>query len=388
MSYVIGRNCRFLQGPKTNPNSVRRLRDACLAGKEICEVFLNYRRDGSPFMNLLMVAPLRDSRGHLRYFIGAQVDVSGLAREAADLDALQLLLADDAEDVTKRSAAEHKEPIRELSEMLNVSELDTVRKAGGRLHHERAPDDEDANGAWQRPRLLLKDNTPPLQPNLQGDQMDMAGRNLHGKLSGIYSQYLLVRPYPSLRILFTSPSLRVPGILQSPFMNRIGSSERVREELVSALAEGRGVTAKVRWVTRNNDEGRSRWIHCTPLLGNNGAVGVWMIVLVDDETSPPARRYRIAPAVPLQIRRQQDDTGAYARSVLPGVLKNQKSQGALQDQRATPGRAHGYDGAVDSHANSTYPPSPSAGSTVSLGGGGSVGPASIRGKPSFDYGTR
>lgn len=41
MSYVLGRNCRFLQGPKTSPHSVRRLRDAIDAGRETCEVFLN-----------------------------------------------------------------------------------------------------------------------------------------------------------------------------------------------------------------------------------------------------------------------------------------------------------------------------------------------------------
>lgn len=41
MSYVIGRNCRFLQGPRTNPYSVQRLGQAVMAGKECCEVFLN-----------------------------------------------------------------------------------------------------------------------------------------------------------------------------------------------------------------------------------------------------------------------------------------------------------------------------------------------------------
>src|ERR1700743_3150398 len=62
-------------------------------------------------------------------------------------------------------------------------------------------------------------------------------------------QYLLVRPYPSLRILFASPALRTPGILQSPLLSRIGGSSRVRAELSDALAAGRGVTAKVRWVS-------------------------------------------------------------------------------------------------------------------------------------------
>jgi hypothetical protein len=122
-------------------------------------------------------------------------------------------------------------------------------------------------------------------------------------------QYLLIRPAPSLRILFTSPSLRVPGILQSPFLNRIGGSPRVRADLQAALGEGRGVTAKIRWLARPDEdgegEGRPRWIHCTPLLGHTGAVGVWMVVLIDEEGSRESisanRRFRTAPPVPTTI---------------------------------------------------------------------------------------
>lgn len=53
------------------------------------------------------------------------------------------------------------------------------------------------------------------------------------------------------------------------------------------MEEGRGVTAKVRWLTKPHEagegEGRSRWIHATPLYGHTGSVGVWMIVLVEED---------------------------------------------------------------------------------------------------------
>ena len=109
-----------------------------------------------------------------------------------------------------------------------------------------------------------------------------------------------MRPYPSLRILFASPSQRVPGVLQSPFMSKIGGSNRVRDELTGALAEGRGVTAKVRWITKLDEEGRNKWIHCTPLVGSNGNIGVWMVVVVDDPKSSSkfSVSSRNAPAVP------------------------------------------------------------------------------------------
>ena len=68
---------------------MQRLAKAVREQREVSEVFLNYRRDGSPFMNLLMTAPLLDSKGTTRYFIGAQVDVSGLCKEGTDLPGLQ-----------------------------------------------------------------------------------------------------------------------------------------------------------------------------------------------------------------------------------------------------------------------------------------------------------
>lgn len=305
MSYSIGRNCRFLQGPRTNPHSVRRLAESCKAQKEHSEVFVNYRRDGSPFINLLMTAPLFDSKGTLRYFIGAQVDVSGLLKEMTGMDALEQLMSRQKDN--KPNQRHKNDEFQSLSEMFNTLELETVRQCGGRMHRDQIDDERD-NGIQHRPRLLLNDPTSeildhsPLKANRQPSAAGLGARiRENGKLEGVYQHYLLIRPAPSLRILFTSPSLRVPGILQSPFLSRIGGSPRVRSELAQAFTEGRGVTAKIRWLTRveadGEDEGRSRWIHCTPLLGHGGAVGVWMVVLVDEEGSHSKRRFRAAPPV-------------------------------------------------------------------------------------------
>lgn len=82
----------------------------------------------------------------------------------------------------------------------------------------------------------------------------------------------------------------------------------MRSDLRAALGEGRGVTAKIRWLTRadkdGEGEGRPRWIHCTPLFGHSGAVGVWMVILVDDEIAAAnnaGRRFRNAPPVATNI---------------------------------------------------------------------------------------
>ncbi len=73
---IVGRNCRFLQGARTDPVSPRRIR-ACLdAGQGCIEWIVNYRRDGSQFYNLLFISPIRDAAGTLLYFFGNQLDIT------------------------------------------------------------------------------------------------------------------------------------------------------------------------------------------------------------------------------------------------------------------------------------------------------------------------
>lgn len=69
---VLGRNCRFLQGPDTDPKAVQAIRDALAAETEITIDILNYRKDGAPFWNRLRIRPLFDDKGKLQYLAGAQ----------------------------------------------------------------------------------------------------------------------------------------------------------------------------------------------------------------------------------------------------------------------------------------------------------------------------
>lgn len=115
----------------------------------------------------------------------------------------------------------------------------------------------------------------------------------------------------------------------------------MRQDLGAALAEGRGVTAKIRWLTRPDEdgegEGRPRWIHCTPLLGHSGAVGVWMIVLVDDEVSPTGqssgRRFRQAPPVSSTIGgKEWDQSRSRERKHLNTYDKENDRRGGKQPE--------------------------------------------------------
>ncbi len=73
---VLGRNCRFLQGPETDSKAVQAIRDALAAETEITIDILNYRKDGSKFWNRLRIRPLFDDKGKLQYFAGAQNPIS------------------------------------------------------------------------------------------------------------------------------------------------------------------------------------------------------------------------------------------------------------------------------------------------------------------------
>jgi PAS domain S-box-containing protein len=69
---ALGRNCRFLQGPDTNPHAVEAIRQALRAQTRFTIDLLNYRKDGSAFVNRLRIRPIYDSGGRLLFFAGAQ----------------------------------------------------------------------------------------------------------------------------------------------------------------------------------------------------------------------------------------------------------------------------------------------------------------------------
>eukprot|EP00940_MAST-03C_sp_MAST-3C-sp2_P001798 g1798.t1 len=72
---VLGRNCRFLQGPLTNGRSVLRIREAVSKGNDCAVTLINYKKNGKPFWNQLFVFPLRDEKGCVVNYIGVQSEV-------------------------------------------------------------------------------------------------------------------------------------------------------------------------------------------------------------------------------------------------------------------------------------------------------------------------
>jgi PAS domain S-box-containing protein len=80
---IIGRTCKFMQGPLTDPQTVAAIR---LAGETVTDFsgeILNYRKDGTPFWNDLMISPVRDQQGRLTHFIGITRDIT-VRKQAED----------------------------------------------------------------------------------------------------------------------------------------------------------------------------------------------------------------------------------------------------------------------------------------------------------------
>jgi hypothetical protein len=101
------------------------------------------RRDGTPFINLLMCAPLYDDRGEVRYFIGAQIDVTGLVEEGMGIESFRALLQKERQDPEGNDhSSEHRscdnnrskrvkdalDRLQELSQMFSHDETEVATR--------------------------------------------------------------------------------------------------------------------------------------------------------------------------------------------------------------------------------------------------------------------
>ena len=101
---VIGRNCRFLQGPDTDPAAVQAIRDCLGAGGDCNVELLNYRKDGSAFWNALHISPLRADGGRILYHFASQHDITRV-RAAADIEASEIALLREVDHRAKNALA-------------------------------------------------------------------------------------------------------------------------------------------------------------------------------------------------------------------------------------------------------------------------------------------
>jgi PAS domain S-box-containing protein len=135
---VIGRNCRFLQGPRTDQEHVRELREAVANREAVSLEILNYKRDGTPFWNAVFIGPVFDRSGELLYFFASQLDVSrrreseDARRHSQKMEAIGQLtagLAHDFNNLLQVVAGNHELLERDLVEPKSRRRLDIAAQA-------------------------------------------------------------------------------------------------------------------------------------------------------------------------------------------------------------------------------------------------------------------
>jgi len=122
---ILGRNCRFLAGPSTEPWLTERIREGTRERKATLVEILNYKRDGTPFRNAVLVAPVFTHDGELEYFLGSQVELdedalgpsSNRHRHAVEI---VRTLSPRQREVLQQIAAGHRS--KQIARNLNLSE--------------------------------------------------------------------------------------------------------------------------------------------------------------------------------------------------------------------------------------------------------------------------
>ena len=127
---ILGRNCRFLSGKDTNPQHTQLIVNAVRNHEPVLVEILNYKKDGTPFQNALMIAPIFDDGGELAYFLGSQMEltkVNNLTLSKKRKAALELVnsLSPQQKRVLTKVASGYRN--KQIAHALKISES-TVKK--------------------------------------------------------------------------------------------------------------------------------------------------------------------------------------------------------------------------------------------------------------------
>nr|AML77241.1 putative LOV domain-containing protein [Coccomyxa subellipsoidea] len=233
---IIGRNCRFLQGPDTDAAAVVRIREALEQKREVSLEILNYKKNGDKFWNLLSMMPVCNAAGAVVSFIGVQSDITELIRR------------------------KHAE--RELQQAKVAAETATEAKSmflANMSHEIRTP----LNGMIAVAQLLLSTNLTPEQRELAETILD-SGDTLLTILGDIldfskidHNSMLLESAPVSLRDVISSTvemvaadatkkGLDLAYTMDDALLNRtvLGDAIRIRQVLANILANAVKFTQK------------------------------------------------------------------------------------------------------------------------------------------------
>jgi diguanylate cyclase len=85
---VIGKNCRFMQGPIRDQSEVVLLREAIAQGRQVRTMIRNYKKTGEVFWNDLTLAPMHDAEGKVTHYFSICFDVSASVEQKEEAEKL------------------------------------------------------------------------------------------------------------------------------------------------------------------------------------------------------------------------------------------------------------------------------------------------------------
>jgi PAS domain S-box-containing protein len=135
---VLGKNCRFLQGPDSDPQVIKEISRAIHA-EESCSVeILNYHKDGTPFWNQLSITPIRDETGRVTNFLGIQSDITkrknfenALFRVSKDLEEANDRMRKELEEARELQRTMLPDSLPKLPHLEIATSMETAHEVGG-----------------------------------------------------------------------------------------------------------------------------------------------------------------------------------------------------------------------------------------------------------------
>ena len=184
----VARNCRFLQGPGTNPEHGQHLLDTLRRGEDSQTMLLNYRKSGEPFENLLTMRFVGDSLGRRRFCVGFQLDLTGLEQDSGPWGKAGLA-SEAGQKIMTDARLKMSKLIQMLPKQITVPVPATPSTALG------------ASGAWACPSLNALASTMGMPSPSSGSWRDA----LCGLLDGVSDAAIVVdMSTPMLPISFAN----------------------------------------------------------------------------------------------------------------------------------------------------------------------------------------
>lgn len=114
---ILGRNCRFLRGPDTENGQSEKLRRAVGQKTSALAELINYRKDGSPFRNAVMIAPMFDEGGLIEYFVGSQIEV------LPEDESITLVRQQQAVEMVERLSPRQREILQQMAQGFRTKQI-------------------------------------------------------------------------------------------------------------------------------------------------------------------------------------------------------------------------------------------------------------------------